>query len=527
MLAALGLVFSVACGAPAPATPAPSSTMAAQAPSSTLPTPARERLAVTDGKRLRYSLQLAEQPNLVYQLDCITGTVFCAQPIYKEFWATLHLDTADEGALATWKTVRARHGGELRRKDAWNHPQPLLAPSGGYDVSERQRIAGLNARTPGEYLTSIALLSTDADAQTLQGVLAHFAPRFAVWWRERGFAVGSAFFDGFQRLLADPFLDATLDKAARFYEADLPPGTTFRIHVVVQPPSSRKLHVAYELEGDAVVEAPEGSKPEVLIDVVAHELFHYFFFRMDPKRQAALLERVTASEDPYAAASFGMFDESIAASLGNGVVGQHYAPPDAFAKALARGFIHYRAAGSVARELFPSMAGFLDQGVTVSSDEFLRAYTKAAHASYAGGRPSPIDYLHSPVSIAAPRFTEAAKTLQEAAWAGFPYLREYASFDAEAQSYVSTHPFMSAAIFLPIEGDTTAVLSPLAASPAHRANIAALKKSARGFVYALPRTNKSYAFLFVADNETTMRELVKRFVSLPPSEAGKLVELSK
>jgi hypothetical protein len=52
----------------------------------------------------------------------------------------------------------------------------------------------------------------------------------------------------------------------------LPEGTVFQIHVLVQPASSRKLSVAYQLEGDSVVEAPEGEKPEDRIDVVAHEL---------------------------------------------------------------------------------------------------------------------------------------------------------------------------------------------------------------------------------------------------------------
>jgi hypothetical protein len=482
---------------------------------------------VIEGRRLRYSLQLAEQPNLVYQLDCIAGVATCAQAIYRELWATFGLDAADEEALATWKALRVRHGGDIRPVEPRRPPQPLLAPAGVYDVAERQRIAGLLARTPSAYQASMALLSTDADARRLREILERLAPRFARWWRERGFAAGSAFFDGFERLLADPFLDATVEKAARFYEAELPAGTTFEVQVMVQPRSSRKLSVGYQLEGYSVIEAPEGGRPEGLIDVVAHELFHHLFFRMAPERQAVLLDKVCASEDPLAVVSFGMLDEAVAAALGNGVVGRHYLPPDVFAGQLARGFVQYRAAGAVARELLPSMERLLDQGATVSSDEFLRAFSAAARATYPEGRPRPIDYLHSHVSVAGPGFATAAGRLREASWAGFPYLREYASFDVEARAFLAARPFLSAALLLSSEAEANDVAGALAPAGAHREAIASVAGRSRGFVYALPRTARSYAFLFVADSAPVMDELAARFSALPPGGEGALVVLPR
>jgi hypothetical protein len=51
-------------------------------------------------------------------------------------------------------------------------------------------------------------------------------------------------------LFADPSLRSIIEKAARFYEADLPMGTLFRFHVVVQPRATRRLVVACQLEGD-------------------------------------------------------------------------------------------------------------------------------------------------------------------------------------------------------------------------------------------------------------------------------------
>ncbi|WP_394846833.1 hypothetical protein LZC95_05130 [Pendulispora brunnea] len=485
--------------------------------------PALERDTVVTGHRVRYALHLAEQPNLVYHLDCITGAAFCAQAIYRELWATFGLDAADEAALAKWKALRARHGGELRRLDLHRSEQPLLASSGVFDVAERQRIAGLRARTLDAHQQTMALLSSDADAAGLHDVLERFAPRFGTWWRQRGFAAGSAFFDGFERVLADSFLDSTIEKAAHFYESDLPSGTTFQIHVLVQPRSARKMSVAYQLEGDAVVEAPEGGTPESLIDVVAHELFHYLFFRMAPERQAALLTSVCTSDDPFSVAAYGMLDEAVAATLGNGIVGRHYMPPDAFSAQVARGFIQYRAAGSVARELLPSMQAVLDRGTLISSPEFWRTFGAAVQASYEGGRPRPIDYLHNEVSIAEPPFGSAAQRLRDAAWAGFPYLREYTSLDVEAKTYLVAHPFMNAALF--VQGQPSpGLLETLAPASKRSAVMPSLGKGLPGFVYAAPRTAKSYLFVFAANDGKTMEDLVDRFIALPAMAEGVLVE---
>src|SRR5262249_24882099 len=153
----------------------------------------------------------------------------------------------------------------------------------------------------------------------------------------------------------------------------------------------------------------------------------YFFSRMAPARRASLLERVCASEDPFSVAAFGVFDEAVAASLGNGVVARHYTALEVFAQKLARddGLVRYRAAGVVARALLPAMEGFLDRGVTASSDEFLRAFLAAARATYEGGRPRPIDHVHMLTLVADPRFATATQRLYDASNAGYPYLREY------------------------------------------------------------------------------------------------------
>ena len=165
------------------------------------------------------------------------------------------------------------------------------------------------------------------------------------------------------------------------------------------------------------MESPEGGKAEEA-SISCHDL-SLLLLRMDPKRQAAMLESVCGSDDPLSVVAFGMLDEAIATALGNGVVGQHYRPPDAFAKRLARGLTRNRATASVAREILPSMSSFLDRGTTVSSDEFLRAFNRATKAPSRTGAP-PLDYRHSPVIIADGRFASAWQASATRSNAGFP-----------------------------------------------------------------------------------------------------------
>jgi hypothetical protein len=487
-----------------------------------------ERDTRVSGQRLHYGLHLARLPNLIYQLDCIAGAIVCGRPLYRDLWtSTLGLSNDDEAALARWKTLRARYGGELKRLDQSLPALPLLLPSGAADLGERQRIASLASRTPAAYQSAIALLSSDSDARQLRTLMERFAPRFDGWWQTRGFAAGTASFDGYARLLADPFLDAFLERAAHFYQAELPDGPALEVYVIVQPKSSRQFVAAYQLEGYAAVEAPTDRDPAENIEVVAHELFHYFSSRMQADANAALLRRVCAADDPLAVASFGVLDEAVAAALGNGLVARHYLPPEAFAKRLARdqGLDNYRAASLIARALLPSLAGILERGVTASADEFLTVYLAAARVMYEGPKPRPFDYLHSHVSVADARFASATQRLQEATNAGYPYLREYSAWDAEAQAFIVQHPFQSAALFLDSADQLGGALATLGATKGQLAAARAAATRARGVVYAFKRTPKSYAFFFVASEPNAMVELVNRFIAAPAAENELLVEL--
>jgi hypothetical protein len=487
-----------------------------------------ERNTIVKGASFSYRLSFAEQPNLVYHLDCLGGVALCAEVIFREFWTTRGLDADDHAAIAKWKALRTHYAAEIKRVDPSSAEPLLLVPSGIFDLAERQRIAGLTASTIEAYQRSIGLLSSEGDARELVAILHRFAPRFSQWWRDEAFAKGAAPFDTFAQLLADPFLDSVLQKAQRFYEAELPPEGLFEFHLVLQPDSARTLSVAYQLENHAAVEVSPAARPIKLIDILAHEVFHYFFNYTAPAARSTLVSRFASSPDPLALAAFGVFDEAVACALGNGVVGRHYRPED-FAEGLPLSgrLTRNPSASPVGVALLPALQDFLDRGVSISSEEFHQAYLAAARTRYPDGAVPPIEHVRSHVFVGDRGFDTAAGALRDATLAGFPSLREFPSLDTPAKTFLVTRPLVSAVIFSTRDRKLSDLFEALGADAKHRTAVTQLAARTRAFVYALPRTPKSYAFVFVAQDDTTMNELVKRFVDAKSMRAGALIELAK
>jgi hypothetical protein len=378
------------------------------------------------------------------------------------------------------------------------------------DASDRQRIAGWVTHGAAEWQTATALLSTEADAARLAALRARFEPRFEQWWRRRGQAAGAAGLAAFASLLDDGFFDRLIERATRFYGAELPPGPIFDLYLIVQPASTRRLQTAEELERWAVVALPEEGEPAQTADVMVHELCHYLFSRMRPALRAALQSQIVEADEPWSAAAFGVIDEALAAAIGNGLAGRHYTPADRFARRLARpdGLTNYRAASLTARALLPSLEPLLDGEGGVASTEFVRAYLRAAHAGLEEG---PIAYLHSPIVIAAPELTAARAHFEDVTRAHPPSLRVFLGWDDEAQRFAAAHPLQSMALLLDGKQAIDATALGFATPPGPG-------------VWAHRRTPKSWVFVLIGADAAAVSVLIDRLAAMTTLHEGRLVD---
>jgi hypothetical protein len=520
LLAALCSAFGCVSSSSPPRIQPPAAP-AAEAKSVSAETPTLELNALVKGRRFHFRLYHAEQPNLAYHLDCLSGVAFCSEPIFREFWTTQGLSSEDQAAIAAWKEIRTRYGGTLARTRA--APEvPLLMPMGTFDLAERQRIAGLVAKTPDAFQAAIGLVSTEADARELRALLERFVPRFSRWWKEEAFAKGAAFHEGFARLLADPFVDELFEKASRFYESELPPEAPFEFHLVVQPSSARRQSVAYQLDNHAAMEVSPAETPEKMIEILVHEVSHYFFNYTAPSAKTALGSKFTTSTDPLAVAAFGVFDEVVACTIGNGIGGRHFRPNDFDAGVPKKGRLSmHPSASPISVALLPSMQDLFDRGARISSSEFVEAYLAAARTHWPNGSVPPIEHLRSHAFVGDAGFDAAARKLLDASLAGFPSYVTFPQLDPAAKAFLLSHPYVNGALFRAPD-QLAELLDALRPEPKHRAALTSLAARGRPFVYVLPRTPKSYAFLFVAKTDAEMSDLVAHLVEAKVTTPGPL-----
>jgi len=220
-------------------------------------------------------------------------------------------------------------------------------------------------------------------------------------------------------------------------------------------------------------------------------------FRMPTEAKRALVDAFVSADDPHSLLDYGMFDEALAASVGNGLVWRHYFPGEDFARHASHGFgLVYKSAGALAAALLPQLERLLSSNARLDSPAFVQALSRAARSSYRKDGPQPIDYLHSQVLAATPALANAATLLRDSAFAGFPYLREFPELDAEARAYIAEHSLLNAAVFVPTFAEVTALLAELQLPPTRSDELRKLAEDNRGIVYAMARPFNTYVFMF-------------------------------
>ena len=157
-------------------------------------------------------------------------------------------------------------------------------------------------------------------------------------------------------LLALLLSAAAGDDAARFYGVDLPKGHAIHFALVTRPKAQSRVVHATQLENWLVIEVPEGAKPEERVDVVFHELFHYFYASAPKAKHIAAMEALKKQKSANVFALYTLFDEAFATALGNGLV-QKRVTPDAFANAMTkpRSFYNDDAIDTAAKAIVPEL----------------------------------------------------------------------------------------------------------------------------------------------------------------------------
>jgi hypothetical protein len=268
-------------------------------------------------------------PNLAYQLD-IVSTLFDRgrSDAYHNLWKEKFLLTKDDkAALEKWKTVRAKLSNQSMAETIKFPIAPVRLP---FDNETKARLAGINASSVTDFGRRISQVMSKEDSKVLSGVMAHFAERFRVWWDAEAGEKGKTFQIQMQKLVVNSKVAESVASYVRFYQPEIADGAVIPFQLMYKPKLQGGGMSGEQIADTAVAEFAEGESPANRIDVIIHELCHYFFWKGSPKNHIQLQRDFLSINDPASIPSFNVMNEGLASTLGNGMLAEKFMTPESF-----------------------------------------------------------------------------------------------------------------------------------------------------------------------------------------------------
>lgn len=257
--------------------------------------------------------------NLIYQLDCLSGALsHCSRKTYQDLWDKNHIKSEEDSArIKKWGELMTRYHSELEFEDT---KQKLI--SGRFDgvkLSNKIRIASFQSRTMDEYFTRLDLVVTPKDREKFEIVIRHFYPTFDKWWQTVALPKGKDFAKSTESLLMSHKIMKKIRQFSHFYEATLPNNYTVHFNLFYRPDFAEATS-GQQIENYSVAEFLPKEKPTDRIDVIIHELCHFFFENASDKNFASIQKSFESSGGVEARAGYNLLNETLATVLGNGLI---------------------------------------------------------------------------------------------------------------------------------------------------------------------------------------------------------------
>lgn len=188
---------------------------------------------------LTMQVAIRSQANLVYHLDCLGRVVSCTSDVFELPWrGRLGLAAEDKVQVEQWASLPR----EIERASSCMPSSSRvrsLMPI--YESSDRAwhklRVAEFAAADADALARLWSTYASTATAERLAAIVAHFRPRFDVWWSDHR-NEAALFLPGFEAALVKARAGELLTAAARLYRADLG-DRRISVHIMLQPKTER------------------------------------------------------------------------------------------------------------------------------------------------------------------------------------------------------------------------------------------------------------------------------------------------
>ena len=321
------------------------------------------------GAQLTFVFRAGRFDGLQSQLLCLAKAYSCSHEAMLQLWRESMAWSADDDvALEHFKEALSAHqaSSEIPADGA---AAPLVGDV-HWSLENRVAHAFLVARDEGELRSA---LTTLLGPQSVDGLLAlthRVQPRFDAWWAAKGLPLAARFAKQLGTVVTEGKLVPLAESVMRFYAPPLSGPQPIVFHLVPrfrQPGSNGGHTMATVIDRDAYVEFLTDERAQDRVDVVMHELFHFFLSARTPEQHRALNDAFAASAHPDAMSLYALVDEGLATTFGNGLVAQRVTEAAHFAKQLTQPESFYSNADidGVAKAWFTRAAQWLEQGKTL------------------------------------------------------------------------------------------------------------------------------------------------------------------
>ncbi len=474
------------------------------------------RLQTKDGLVLVF--RVSPSANLAYQLNCLSGNGSCAKENFRAFWDRQGLSARDRAALDSWGRLHARYDKQM---DLDEESDSVALPLNGasIDVREKLRIAAYRADSWNEFAGSLGLLMSQEDARATLAAAGPFHERFDAWWAREGRASAEDAAEKLMALIEKRGLAELYSKVAKFYGYSYPNGTTVEFDIVAQPSRGNGHSSGEQIEDHSVVEIVPGEDMEHRIDVVSHELFHYFYESAGTGERRKLINAFAAAAEPYSLAAYGLLNEALATALGQGLVSRLVMPPADFKRYFEGKDTLYAESevNDAAKALVDPVDEALSRGTRLTDASFVEEYLRAVSAGLGPRLSSPRVWFRSCALVFGLGMNAAKDRFQELAHSNSVW--GY-SFGDSPRRQLETYSGLSGALFLKLDDVADLESWRGIVEPGDLAKLKELALKGKPFVYGIKRSDKAYLYVFSGPDAASLEPLIKSFFEAPAMFAG-------
>lgn len=452
--------------------------------------------------------------NLFYQLDCLAGQGYCSEAAYRSLWQTLGWNQDDDSNMAKWKRLKLRYGQQFQLS---NPEKGLLLPPrfDGIRIWDKVREAALNARNRQELLLNLSAVMRPTDAEDLGELLFGFETRFDGWWRDSGQALAEAGGTAFVEQLQQHQLPDLIERASRFYQAQLSARAVFAFNFLARPTGGEPSLNGEQLENHSLIEVMRvGNQVNANLDVTLHELCHYFYARASREKERQLMARFAEAQRPEAIAAFNLLNEALATAIGNGLVNRLLMGPSRFEAYLRHegSFYNDPFLDPLAKAIYPRVEQALAQDEHLSDAGFVRDYLALAERSLGDRLRSPIPLLRTMAAAHdGPELAPVLQHLQRRLRVGASWGAN--GLDARARGTFESFSALSGVLLLRHTevnklSDWESILGKSKVNEIKR-----LAPQKLSMIYGIRRNPSSYVFVLIAPHIQGFEPLIERLAN--------------